>query len=571
MNLQIFTDEEILDQSFRAKVIKEINGAENRNRKKQQAAMLEMFRDQIIKFVLERLKAQGFKDETLAVMVQRATNVNLFKKIVGKKARSYSKGVSRTIGENQAMTEDLEIVCEAMDLTGAMKKADRYRKAAKNCLLYIYPDKMEDITEPGKMVLGLCAKVYFPHLYDAIPDGSDREKMRCLILSPFAEDASAAIQPALGNGDGRNILNYASPIWRPDRVDQTIANSPQDSGAQRRHFVWWTSKYHLTTDENGVEISSLTPQDRKNPINRLPCVNLTEEQDGEFWAMGGDDLVQATVLVNLKLTDMEAILHQQGWGQLVITGQDLKKKDFAVGPQVAMVMNTENGATHQTDAKILSHDPKTEMHMKSTEMHVALALTTNNLSVKSVATNLEASSHAAAIAKMVDESENMDDISEDQGYYAGKEKEAVLIAESWLSELRDTPDLWKVLKATKPLAVGEMNTQFHNQEQVITEQERLANMKLRKELGIDSIIDLIKKDNPGMSDKQAMAKALKIMNENAELLAKAREAGLAPPAGQDDKGDGGAKDEGKDGEDPNKGPNEPSGDEGGEDDEEGSD
>lgn len=537
MKYQMFTDEEILREGFRAKIIKEIQGAENVNRKAQQQAMLEMLRDQIIKFVIERLKKQGFKDETLAVMVQRATNINIYKKIVGKKARSYSKGVDRSAGESEEATSDLEIVAEAMGLTQAMKKADQYRKAAKNCLMYIYPDYIEDPTELGKKVLSLCAKVYFPHLYDVIPDANDREKVKCVILSPFAQDSTAAMEPSINGGDGRNISNYANPIWRPDRVEQTIANSPMDSGAQKREYVWWTAKYHLTTDENGKIIpgkSGAAIQGQSglvgyaNPIQRLPFVNLTEEQDGEFWAMGGDDLVQATILLNLKLTDMEAILHQQGWGQLVITGEGLKKKDFAIGPQVALALDTEKGATHQTDAKILSHDPHTEQHMKSAEMHVALALTTNNLSVKSVSTSLDASSYAAAIAKMVDEAENMDDISEDQAYYAGKEKEAMVIGEAWLRELRGTEVLWQPLKETKPLQIAQMNVQYHNQEQVVSEQERLQNMKLRKELGIDSRIDLIKKDNPGMTDKQAMAKALKMMNEEAELAQKAREMGLAP-------------------------------------------
>lgn len=559
MNIKMFSDEDVLNQQFRVRIIKELKSNENLKRKEAQKAMLQMLRDKVRDFVLQRLKAQGFMQETLAVMAQRASNVNLFKKIVSKKARSYTKGCSRSVPENDAATADLEIVAEAMNLTGAMKKADRYRKAAKNCLLYVFPEWMEDPAKMGSKVLGLCAKVYFPHLYDVIPDASDPEKMRCLILSPFAGQSSLAIQPSVGNGDGRNIPVYANPVFQADGVDQVIADSPSDAGSGKREYVWWTAKYHFTTDEQGIIIPEKSPTEMlgagpANPIQRLPAIALQEEQDGEFWAEGGEDLLEANILLNLKLTDMEAILHQQGWGQLTITGEDVKKKDFAVGPQVALVLDTAKGATIPTDAKILSHDPHTEQHMKSAEMHVALCLTTNNLSVKSVATNLEASSHAAAIAKMVDESENMDDVSEDQGYYSGIEKQVMLVAESWLQRLRDTAEIWPVLKETKPLEVAEMNVQFHNQEQVVSEQERLANLKLRKELGIDSLVDLIKKDNPGMTDKQAMAKALKVMNENAALAEKARAAGLVPdeePAaekagakpGEDGKDGAGGKDE----------------------------
>lgn len=535
MHIQMTNDEQVLDEGFRKRIISEINGEENRQRKRLMAATWEIWRDQVRKYVLERLKAQGFRDDTLAIMNQRAANVNLFKKVVSKKARSYTKGVDRSVPDDKEGSADIDAVATALDLTGTMKRADRYRKAAKNCVLYIYPEEVEDEDNPGKTVWTLTSKVFFPHLYDVIPDAKDREKPRCVILSPFTEEASYAAQPALNGGDGRNIMSYANPIWRRDGIDQTIANNPRDAGAnasKKREYVWWTGKYHLTTDENGVVIPGKTPNGSENPIKRLPFVNVAEEQDGEFWAMGGEDLTEATILINLKLTDMESILHMQGWGQLKITGEDLQKKDFKLGPTQALELNTAKGATHQTDAEILQHDPHTDEHLKSVEVHVALALTTNNLSIKSVSTNLEASTQASAIAKMVDESENMDDVSEDQDYYSKKEKECFRISEAWLSTLRPVPNCAKTLKETKPLKVAEMVTQYHNTEQVVSESERLANLKLRKELGLDTLVDLIKRDNPQMTEAQAEKKALSIMNEKAELAAKAVAANAANPQQQ---------------------------------------
>ncbi len=530
---QMFNDEQILDKAFRIQIIKEIQGSENVSRKQQQASILQVLRDDIRKFVLQRLQAQGFKAATLAVMNQRASNVNLLKKIVSKKARSYSKGASRTVEGDEAASKDIETVATALKLNESMKRADTYRKAAKNCMLYIYPDWVEDLENPGSMVYSLCSKVFFPHHYDAIPDAKDKEKMRCFILSPFTASASAAVTPSAGKSDGRDVATatFSNPVWRRDGVDQKIANSPEDSGAppDRQEYVFWTTKYHLTCDQDGEIIAEKTPTEGlpyaegkvgpKNPIMRLPCVNLTEQQDGEFWAMGGQDLMEGTILVNLKLTDMESILHQQGWGQIVVTGEDLAKKDFQVGPHVILAADTAKGAAFRTEIQLISHDPHTEEHLKSTEVHVALMLTTNNLSVKSVATNLDASSVASAIAKMVDESENMDDISEDQGYYGEKEKQAFLIAEGWLGTMRDVPNTAKELKETKPLKVAKMNTQFHNQEQVVSEQERLANLKTRKEIGIDAMVDLIKKDNPNMNDEMAQKKLLSIINERKSIQA----------------------------------------------------
>lgn len=528
--IQLINDEQILDEKFRRIIIDEINGTENVKRKEREAAKWEIWHDGVKPFVMERLEKQGFKAQTLEIMKQRASNVNLFKKIVSKKARSYSKGVNRSImtegGTNDdRATKDLEAVCTAMGLTQAMKRLDKFRQGAKNGIGYIYPEKVE---HEGKMLWSLRTKTLYPHLYDVIPDAADHEKPKCFILSPFANPASAAEQPSIGSGDGRNIGNYANPAYRRDMREQTIANAPRDTGAQKREYVWWTAKYHFTTDDKGQIIPEKSGDlmqvpgigtAHANPIQRLPIFNISTEQDGEFWALGGDDLVDGTVLLNIKLTDMEAILHMQGWGQLVVKGQDLKKKDFQVGPQVALLLETEAGAVHETSAEILSHDPHTDDHLKSAEVHVALLLTTNNLSVKSVSTNLQASGLASALAKLVDEAEVLDDITEDQEYYGGKEKEAVRIASSWVEKLKPTRELIPSLQGTNPIQADKMITVYHKQEQVVTEAERLANLEKRQQLGIDTAVDLIKKDNPGMTDAQAEKKLLQIVQEREKSRA----------------------------------------------------
>lgn len=521
--IQLNNDEQILNEAFRKRILEEICSPENKARKRREAAKWEIWRDLIKPFVFERLEAQGFKPATLQIMKQRASNVNLFKKIVSKKARSYAKGVDRSImsdgGENDdAATKDLEAVCTAMGLTQAMKRLDKYRHGARNGIGYIYPEKVE---HEGKMLWSLRTKTLYPHLYDVIPDAADHERPRCFILSPFADEASVLEHQSIGSGDGRELRTYSNPAYNRDKMEGC---------AQKREYVWWTAKYHFTTDDKGQIIPAKSGDLKEvpgvgnahaNPINRLPIFNICTEQDGEYWALGGDDLVDGTVLLNVKLTDMEAILHMQGWGQLVVEGEDLVKKEFQVGPQVAMLLETKSGASTPTKASILSHDPHTDDHLKSAEVHVALLLTTNNLSVKSVSTNLQASSLASALAKMVDEAEVLDDVSEDQEYYGEKEKEAVRIASAWVERLRPTRELIPQLNETKAINVQQMVTYFHKQDQVVTEAERLANLKARQDLGIDTMVDIIKKDNPGMTDKQAEKKLLEIVQERqkrAELL-----------------------------------------------------
>ena len=82
MNTVIFRDEDILNPDFRLAIIKEIEGDENRARKAKALRRFEVFRDQVVKYVMQRLRAQGFKESTIQVMLQRASNISICKKIV---------------------------------------------------------------------------------------------------------------------------------------------------------------------------------------------------------------------------------------------------------------------------------------------------------------------------------------------------------------------------------------------------------------------------------------------------------------------------------------------------------
>ena len=81
---QLFTDEEILNREFRVKIIKEIKGSENRERKALSIQRYELFRDKTLKYVLKRLKEQGFLADTIKQMKARGSNISIFKKIIKK-------------------------------------------------------------------------------------------------------------------------------------------------------------------------------------------------------------------------------------------------------------------------------------------------------------------------------------------------------------------------------------------------------------------------------------------------------------------------------------------------------
>ena len=64
----------------------------------------------------------------------------------------------------------------------------------------------------------------------------------------------------------------------------------------------------------------------------------------------------------------------------------------------------------------------------------------------------------------------------------------------------------------------DFTVKFYEIKPEITEKEKLENLRLRKELGLNTELELIKMDNPDMTDEDAEAKLLKIKEEKLNRM-----------------------------------------------------
>lgn len=520
MNSVIFRDEDVLNEMFRYSIIKEIEGHENRKRKAVAYRRFEILRDKTKKYVMERLRDQGFSDDTLRVMEARASNISVAKKIVKKKARTYNSGVDRNIPGDEAGTLAVQELADILGVNDQFKKGDEYMQLSRNAAVYPHPviDHFGENFEGGQRpIYSLTVRTLHPHSYDVIPDGQNRERARCFILSDF---------PA---GDGYNYCGAMEYVpggrgghrynGEGDGMDQVIADTPSDDGANGKHYIWWTSKYHFTTDRFGKIILQKSPLDLQNPIGLLPPVNLAKDQDGSFWGEGGDDIIDGAILANIFLTDAASILNMQGWGQPVMIGNNLKDKEYKVGPQNVLELSTNPGDDSKPDFKIVSTDPHTDAWLRILEVYIALLLTTNNLSPRNIQGKLEASSISSGIAKMVDESESTEDINESQGYFIKREREFWVRVQKWLEVFRSAESLVPELETLPDFDGSEVNVRFKSQGVVLSEKEKLEIIELRKKLGINTMIELLKIDDPSLSDKEAEVKLRNIAKDQLIKMA----------------------------------------------------
>lgn len=518
--LVMFKDEEILDIGFRLKMIKQINSAANKQRKADSEVRYQLFKDKTRPLLKKSLQAQGFLADTIKQMMARAANISIFKKIIKKKARAYVAGVERTIRKpdgsvDDAATKDIQAISDLMSVSQVFRKGDEFREMSKNAMIYCHPLAVaNDSVDPTLKVWSLTTRVLMAHQFDAIPDGQNREISRCIVLSDYEGGLQEISQD-------RGVDGYRD-------ADGSGSNATLPR-ADTQRYVWWTALYHFTTDGNGEILGAFGRPDSKNLIGSLPFVGLFKDQDGEFWAEGGDDLVEGSILVNLLLTDTAGVLSAQGWGQPVLTEQQRsdgkKPEEVTTGPHnLIRLAIDENG--NAGSYELVSTDTKTESWLKLVEVYVALMLTTNNLSPRNISGKLDAASVASGIAKMIDEAESTEDITDSQSYFQKREQEFWVIVSKWLEVLRPTERLVEKLKVIKPFDGDKVTTSYKMQGVVLSETERADLIKKKKEIGLTKFIELIKMEKPGFSDDEAkkylmevIAERLMIIEQDPTLLA----------------------------------------------------
>ncbi len=511
--MKIYSEEQILDLKVRKQIIEDINSGANVARKTEARKRNEVYKDNTIKYVLQKLANENLRKDTLTLMSNRATNVSICRKIINKLSRSYHSGVQREVAE-KTVSESVSMLAMALGFDFKMKKADRYLHLQKNCLPWIMPE----LYEPGKWTIKL--KVFGPWQYDAVENFKDHDCPVGIVLSDFV-DSKSQWTPNSGQFQTQGFNASASAS-----ADSTIAPGPMvtDTCEKAETYIWWSKKYHFTFDKAGAIIASMSPADLLNPIGELPGVPMAKDRDDSFWAGGGEDLADGSILVNTMLTDLNAIMFMQGWGQMVIVAPKggIPEK-LESGPHSAMCFTYDSKKGEAPpDVKVVNSNPPVDSWMKSIEQTVALLLSTNNLSPSTVAAKLDAVNFPSGIAMLIEKSESTEDVKETQLQFALVERKLWSIYAKWHNLYHGIGQLWEDLAVVGKLPENlEVSAKFNPGGEVTTESEKLANMKAKWELGIVSKVELLMEENPGMSEEEAMAKLLKIQKEKLDSQASA--------------------------------------------------
>lgn len=538
MGVKIKFEADLLDSEVRRKLIEEFASEKNQRRKDDAFKAYECLKDKTSNYVMDLLMKQ-FDPETVYEMQYAISNISILRKVIDKLARVYSNGVKRTM-KNQTDTKSIEDAATYIDMNAAMKKTNKYFRTFKNTLAYVRPMKNGELFD-------VAVEVLPPFKYDAVEHPDNPEKPLAIVLS----DYTPSRKPLYAIGDAAVAGRSGPAVRQLHQIDMPVQQSSPSTGIgtgkaegeEDREYIWWTEHYHFTTNAKGeVLASSIEDFAGDNPVQKLPFVNFATEQDGCFWAEGGEDLVDTGVKINVDITNVKHIGNQQGYGQMYMTGKDLPKS-IKVGPTHCIQLEQNDKDEPAPTVGILSSQPPLADLKALIEMQVALMLTTNNLSTSGFATTLSGGKDfASGIALMIDRSESIEDIGEQAEIFIKREPQVWTLVYAWLEAYRSanllTEEATQLKVVKKP---EEVQVAFPSPAPLVSEADELAAIEKRKELGLNTMLELIMRDDPGLSEEEAQAKLDKI---KAEKQANMEAMGLGD-GGQDQNARGSG--EGRDG------------------------
>jgi hypothetical protein len=512
--MKIFMEDELLDKGFRAKVIEEIEAPENLERKEEMKRRYDVFKDNTKRYVLDRMQGESTDTKIVNEIIHRTANASFTRKIIDKKAMVYKDGVIRTIQEDNEKVRDetqeqIDKQVDLVNMNSKMVKINKYTELFKNSVAQIIPFKHQ--LEKGKM--GYKIRTLQPYFYDVIEDRENPEEARAYIFSYYNPELQTP-EHAPENQSGEREFESITPnqaFRRGDERDQTIADAPDDFQAQKREYVWWSNKYHFTTDEKGEIIEGKQEKDLLNPIEQLPFYNFSEDQDGQFWALGGEDIVDTGILLNVLLTDLFYIAKYQGMGIGYFWGKGVPK-NIKVGASAFLTLDMDKeDPTPQMG--FATSNPPISAHLEMIDKYLEYVLETNGLRAKGTTGGASAS----GVHEMIIMSDNTQDLESQRETYRDGEPMVFRIMAKWHNLLLDRDVL-----ASEYADLGKINEdlivkiKFPDPQPFVTEKEKLENIEKRLAIGLDSMMDAIKKDNPDLGDTEAEAKLKKILEEKLE-------------------------------------------------------
>jgi hypothetical protein len=448
--------------------------AENILRIQQQEKLYDYYISDEIK-ILERLDEAlkiTFDEEDIAEFQKEY--INITKKVINQLAIVYKEPAKRNIllngKKDEKLTSNLLSVLPA-NINTIDKTAHRYAKLFNTSLTRI-------TFRSGKLLYDVLPS----HLFDIQVDDNDPYSLLELSYDKY-----------IRNEDGDDELYTV--FWTKDRH-------------YMRQVLEVGEKYIY-----GDEVPIGNNKELVNPYGVIPFAAMRMEMQGDFWGTGQCDLANVNEQINFLLTDLiNGGIIMQSWGTPFIanTGLEEKKKRLRFGPKHPIAVKQTNSEFPPV-FEYKNANPLVDEVRDTIDWKIKLIALSKGLNPNSFLAETKA---ASGYSKIVDSLEQLeirrDDIEPCRIY----EEERFNISRNVLNYHMQFSGNES---AMIPAEAG-MSVDFAEIEIPRTADEKMKENEFKLAKGMTSIIELMKEQNPDLTDEEAEEKIKRNLEINKRYV-----------------------------------------------------
>ena len=481
----------ILDIEYRKHILDEISGDENKARKNESLRRSEVYNGRLRRFVNEKLLLD-FSPATVSEM-RTVTSINLTKRLIDNKSSVYKRepvrnfyregGAKLTDNESMQIEELYEYSCANNNL----KKANRAFNLQRQCAIQLIP-------KSGKVV----SRVLQPHHFDVIPKDDDPCEAFAYIISVYDKSLLFNQTYINQNSSGGSSLNYLSQR-ESDGINQSIGD-PDDKKSHDR-YIWWTADFNFITDGNGFIIDELgmplkfdTVEDIqmiKNPIEKLPFIDVAADKDFEFWSRQGDNTVQFNIDFLVMMSDVSELMKRQGYSQAIFYSEK-PPVNMLIGPNRVLHIPLDPNKETQPRFEWSTPQPDLASAIKIIENFTNFFMTSEGLDPKLVSGSGDAQKFQSGIDRFLAMVQQAEAGQDDYALFKSVEYQYLELVKAWSNIMQGAtikagvdPLIPELQQATLPEDLA-VDVEFAGPDMIETKKDKEESVLRRLEQGLIS-------------------------------------------------------------------------------------
>lgn len=507
---------DLTDKRFITRVISEIYSSERRTRQINHLKAYKVYKGAVDEFVQEKLeymRPKSWKQYT-------RSDISISAMVVNKIAKSYNDSPARSVEGDDNKTKSYDEIFEKTQGDRYFQEFDQIFNLQREALFWVYYRPQEQRIQFQALA---------PYEYSVIRNKDNGGELQVVVL----HYPSSRLVGRSASGDGKADI---------------IAESQDDSSADRDTYVFWSATQHVAVEVKREKVISEGREQVKvnidfvpiennpnnvNPIGRLPFAYLSKDMavDNPYL----NPITDQTITFNLLWSELLTAANIQGVGQFILKYPEkfqgsLDKLSYGLTTALELPQSS-NPDDAATDATYINPSPDLAGQMESYMAYLKQILSQHGIN-STQAISGDMSSFSSGLERMIAMADVQDLRMQNQNLYSSLEKEVFEIVKAWDQNEAIATGRGRLFDDDDTLQVY-----YPKPKVMISDAETLANIEKRLDLGLMEKHEALMLLDPNLSEEEAKEKLARIdetRNENVEGFLNGRQGDDNSESGPDE-------------------------------------